>query len=112
MPPRPSPHDVLAALKDFDPEAYAAAISDSRKASHVYVRRAAMAASRALGSSFPKIGNAFKRDHSTVVSACQRYCEIQHHNRRESEVEARLFRVLISKANERAARRAEKRWAI
>lgn len=35
-------------------------------------RQITMAAARMAGHSFPQIGNAFERDHTTVIHACQR----------------------------------------
>lgn len=38
----------------------------------VHYRHVAMAAARIMGHSFPKIAEAFDRDHGTVISACKK----------------------------------------
>lgn len=66
---RPTPKDVLTALKRMDADAYARATGRSQSAADVAARRPAMAACRALGWSYAAIARAFHRDHSTVMQA-------------------------------------------
>lgn len=59
-------------------------------------RQVAMAAARRLGTSFPMIGRAFERDHTTVVHACQRVAG-------DADLSA-AAEALVAELGERAAR--------
>lgn len=61
--------DETAFLFDVDIEDL---VGPSRREPIVFIRLIAMAAARSLGASYPSIGRAFNRDHTTVMSACKR----------------------------------------
>lgn len=103
---RPSPRDVLYALDELKPGYARAVLGRAKFASHASVRRTAMAVARSYGHSFPMIGKSFDRDHSTVVYAVQRYCEMQAKKHRIAYDEAQLFRRLVVASVEFAQRRA------
>ncbi len=102
-PTRPSPQDVLRTLQRFDPAIHAKVVSRQTDRTAFSPRRAAIAAARALGHSFPRIGDAFDRDHSSVHSACKSYMAEQTSSGPRAEAEAILFRYLIAGANQRAS---------
>lgn len=103
---RPSPEDVLTALDEIKPGARKAALRRCNRKDHVKVRRTAMAVARAFGHSLPRIGRAFQRDHSTVLSALRRYTYAQHFNPASATEEADLFRRLLRAALAVAERRS------
>lgn len=101
----PSPSDVIAALRAHDAKAHAAVVAGRRTSDAVIARRTCMAASRAFGWSFCRIGRAFNRDHTTVLQACNRYQDLQKHKVPGAEEEADLFRSMIAGANAVAEKR-------
>lgn len=104
MSPRPSPEDVLRALARVDPEGRRV-LDRIGSPSVAMKRRTAMAACRALGWTFTRIGRAFHRDHSTVM--CNIGVYLRNRQLGGHDGEAALFRDLIREAHEVAAERRE-----
>lgn len=107
MRPRPSCHDCIEALRDIDPAVTVRVTSRERTAEVQRYRSPLYAACRALGCSFPEIGRALSRDHTTVLQGVNRFRRVQAGREPSAEFEAALFRAIIDRANERAERRAK-----
>lgn len=104
-PKKPSCNDCIKALREISPRHYSDAMSDARTHEAMKARRPLYAACRALGHSLTSIGKAMDRDHSSVRQGIQRYQQIQLDKAVSAEFEAVLFRAIIMKAADIAARR-------
>lgn len=100
----PSPEDVLRAL--FRLERAGRRVMDrTGSPSAAMQRRTAMAVCRAFGWTLVRIGRAFNRDHSTVVSNLKVYCRNRELGGHEGE--ETLFRRLVAEALQVAAERRD-----
>jgi DNA-binding FadR family transcriptional regulator len=105
---RPTPQDVLAALPIVDPNCagHVARKNTSKRVNNL--RRAAIAAARALGHSYQDIGLAFDRDERAVRGHCCAYCNIQRNGPHAALVrEQMLFKRIHTQAMRIAQGRGE-----
>lgn len=100
---KPSPHDVLRALDSIKPGAAAIVAGSERSAYPASLRRVCVAVCVAMGWSLPRLARDFRRDHTTIMHHRDMY--LRNRALAGKEDEAELFRALVRRAHEIAARR-------
>lgn len=96
----PTCRDVIRAADRIAPGTAHLVVGPKRTKHAAITRRVVMAACRALGHSYPAIGRAFHRDHTTVMAALERFRGDQALRRGQFEQYALTMRRLIEVAEE------------